>query len=150
MTAPTDQTPWLPLGSRPMKIVFIAGPYIGDGRVDTIEANIREAESYAIALANAGIGFFCPHLHTHHFGTKARADETIYHALDFHFLTHADAVLFTPRWHTSSGARRERAWAIAKDLPLFYRIHPRPSRSWWCGRTRRSIGTSWTSRGNSR
>ncbi|QQR52149.1 hypothetical protein IPG36_06285 [bacterium] len=31
--------PWAPLGSRPMKIVFIAGPYIGDGKIETIEAN---------------------------------------------------------------------------------------------------------------
>ena len=124
MTTPPDTTPWSPLGSRPMKLVFIAGPYIGDGTTETIERNIREAESYAIALANACIGFFCPHLHTHHFGTKAQADETFYHALDFHFLTHADAVLFTPRWHTSSGAKRERAWAVAKGLPLFYPASP--------------------------
>jgi hypothetical protein len=107
-----------------MKIVFIAGPYIGDGRAETIEANIREAESFAIALANAHIGFFCPHLHTQHFGAKANAPETFFHALDFQFLSYADAVLLTPRWRTSSGASREREWAIAKGLPLFYPKSP--------------------------
>jgi hypothetical protein len=111
---------WARLTEKPLKIVFIAGPYIGDGRVETIERNIREAESYAVALANRGVGFFCPHLHTHHFGTKALAEESFYHALDFHFLTTADAILLTPRWRTSSGARRERAWAFAKGLPMFY------------------------------
>ena len=44
MTTPPDTTPWSPLGSRPMKIIFIAGPYIGDGKIETIEANIRDAE----------------------------------------------------------------------------------------------------------
>jgi predicted methyltransferase MtxX (methanogen marker protein 4) len=57
---------WARLTENPLKIVVIAGPYIGDGRLETIERNIREAELYAVALANRGIGFFCPHLHTHH------------------------------------------------------------------------------------
>ena len=35
-----------------MKIVFIAGPYTGDGTFEAIERNIREAEKYQIALAN--------------------------------------------------------------------------------------------------
>jgi hypothetical protein len=120
------QIPWAPLGDKPIKIVFIAGPYIGDGTPAVIAANIKEAESYAVALANHGIGFFCPHLHTHHFETKARAEETFYHALDFHFLTHADAILLTPRWQSSSGARRERDWALAKGLPVFYPDSPSP------------------------
>jgi hypothetical protein len=115
---------WAHLSANPLKIVFIAGPYIGDGSIETIESNIREAEAYAIALANHGIGFFCPHLHTHHFGTKANADETFYHQLDFHFLTQADGILLTPRWNTSSGAKRERDWAMAKGLPLFYPKSP--------------------------
>jgi len=43
-----------------MKIVFIAGPYTGDGTFESIERNIREAEKYQIALANKEIGFFAP------------------------------------------------------------------------------------------
>ena len=31
-----------------MKIVFIAGPYSGDGTFEAIERNIREAEKYQI------------------------------------------------------------------------------------------------------
>lgn len=111
-----------------MKIVFIAGPYIGDGRLETIERNIRSAEEYAVALANRRIGFFCPHLHTHHFGSKADADETFYHRLDFHFLMRADGILMMPEWRTSGGARRERDWAIAKGLPVFYPQSPHDMR----------------------
>lgn len=45
-----------------MKIVFIAGPHFGNGRYETIEQNIQEAEATAIELANRSIHFFCPHL----------------------------------------------------------------------------------------
>jgi hypothetical protein len=115
---------WAHLEENPLKLVFIAGPYIGDGSVEAIEANIREAESYAVALANAGIGFFCPHLHTEHFGSKATADEPFYHRLDFQFLLRSDAALFTPRWKASSGARREHDWAEEKGLTIFYPESP--------------------------
>jgi len=108
----------------PLNIIFIAGPYIGDGDPDTIEANIQEAKTYAVALANAGIGFFCPHLHTAHFGLAAEADETFYHRLDFQLLARSQAALFTPRWQTSGGARREEAWATWRRMPRFYPKSP--------------------------
>lgn len=108
----------------PLHLVFIAGPYFGDGTEATIEGNIQEAEAYAIALANAGIGFFCPHLHTRHFGLKATAGEPFYHRLDFQQLIRCDAVLFTPRWRSSSGARREHAWAQWRNMPIFFPQSP--------------------------
>lgn len=115
---------WELLDHQPLNVVMIAGPYFGDGSTETIETNIREAEQYAIALANCGIGFFCPHLHTSHFGLKALADEPFYHRLDFRHLTHCDAVLFTPRWMSSSGAKREHAWAQWHGMPMFYPDSP--------------------------
>jgi hypothetical protein len=57
----------------------------------------------------------------------ANLDEIFYHQLDFHFLTCANAILLTPRWQTSTGARRERGWAIARGLPLFYPKLPQVS-----------------------
>jgi len=115
---------WALLDQEPLNIVFIAGPYIGDGTIEAIEANIREAETYAIALANANIGFFCPHLHTEHFGIKAQANEPFYHRLDFQHLIRSDAVLFTPRSPSSSGARREEAWAKWRGMTSFYPTSP--------------------------
>lgn len=115
---------WALLDEAPLNIVFIAGPYFGDGREETIEANIREAEKYAVALANRGIGFFCPHLHTQHFGIKAQAGEPFYHRLDFQHLVRSDAALFTPRWSSSSGAKREEAWAKWRQMPTFFPTSP--------------------------
>lgn len=110
-----------------MKIIFIAGPYFGDGKVETIENNIRQAEKYQIALANKQIGFFCAHNHTEHFSTKkgATAPEDFYYALDLEFLKRAaDAVLAIPGWESSLGAKREIEWARKNSLPVFFPQSP--------------------------
>ncbi|MCL5010830.1 MAG: DUF4406 domain-containing protein [Patescibacteria group bacterium] len=106
-----------------MKIIFIAGPYIGDGKVETVEKNIRVAEKYQIALANAQVGFFCSHSHTEHFSTKkgATAPESFYRELDLEFLRKAaDAVLAVPGWENSKGTIEEIKTAELLGLPVFY------------------------------
>ena len=106
-----------------MKIIFIAGAYIGDGKVKTIEKNIREAEKYAVALADREVGFFCPHKHTEHFnsGKKSTAPEQFYYNLDFYFLTKiADAVLVVPGWENSKGTKKELEWAKKKGMKIFF------------------------------
>lgn len=107
-----------------MKLIFIGGPYFGDGKRETIEANIREAEKYAIALANRGIFFFCPHLHTGHFGEKAKQGEDFYKALDFHILEKSDALLAMPRWRESSGARAEVQRSGERGIKIFFPLSP--------------------------
>jgi hypothetical protein len=108
-----------------MKIVFIAGPYFGDGDYEKIEQNIRNAEQYQISLANAEIGFFCPHNHTEHFEKKAHAPEDFYRSLDMEALNRlADAIVAIPSWETSGGARAEIEWAKENNLPIFYPKSP--------------------------
>jgi hypothetical protein len=110
-----------------MKIIYIAGAYIGDSKTETIEYNIREAEKYAIALADREIGFFCPHKHTEHFhsGKKSSASEQFYYNLDFYFLTKiADAVLVVPDWENSLGTKKEVEWAKQNGLKIFYPKNP--------------------------
>lgn len=104
-----------------MQLVFIAGPYFGDGKYETIERNIQDAEKVAIELANRQVPFFCAHLHTRHFEVKAEAPESFYHALDAAMLERAaNAVVALPRWRESGGARREIAWAEANSVRVFY------------------------------
>ncbi len=110
-----------------MKIVFIAGPYIGNGTVESIEKNIREAEKYQIALAEKQIGFFCAHNHTEHFSSKkgVKAPEEFYYKLDLEFLKRsADAVLAVPGWENSKGATREIELAKQLGLAIFYPKNP--------------------------
>lgn len=109
-----------------MKIVYIAGPYFGDGKKETIEKNIREAEKYQVALANKRIGFFCSHNHTEHFQEKANAPEDFYYELDSHFLENiADAVIAIPGWENSNGAKKEVEWAEKNNIPVFYPKSPK-------------------------
>jgi hypothetical protein len=108
-----------------MKIVFIAGPYFGNGDREKIEQNIRNAEKYQIALANEGIGFFCSHNHTEHFEEKAKASEDFYKEMDMMILQKtADAILAIPGWENSAGAKNEVAWAKKNNLPIFYPESP--------------------------
>ena len=108
-----------------MKIVFIAGPYFGNGDKSKIQDNIRHAEKYQIALANLGIGFFCPHNHTEHFEIKAKQTEDFYRELDSIFLKKvADAVMAIPGWETSTGSKAEIEFAKKNGLPIFYPKSP--------------------------
>lgn len=111
-----------------MKIVFIAGPYTGEGTFESIEKNIREAEKYQTALANQQVGFFCAHNHTEHFSSKkgATPPEQFYYDLDFVFLKKAtDAVLAMPGWKDSWGAKKEVEWAKTSGLKVFYPDSPK-------------------------
>lgn len=104
-----------------MKVIFIAGPYYGGGNLRDIDKNIREAESFAIALANRGVGFFGPHLHTARFELRTTAPEEYYKALDMQILQKAcDAIVAIPGWEKSSGACAEIEWAKANDKKIFY------------------------------
>lgn len=101
-----------------MKIVYVAGPYIGDGHFLTIEQNIREAEAFAIRLATHGIGFFCPHLNSTHFELKTACGQQFWYDMDLRILQHCDAIAFSPRWRESSGCRMEREYAIDHHIPV--------------------------------
>jgi len=104
-----------------MKIVFIAGAYIGDGNRENIEKNIREAEKYQIALADAGVGFFCPHNHTEHFEEKSKAPEEFYRKLDRTILERTcDGIVVVPGWENSGGTKLEIEYAKENNIPIFF------------------------------
>lgn len=103
------------------KMVGIVGPYYGNGVWDVIEENVLGAESVAIALANLGIPFYCAHLHTRHFETKAHASEEFYKRQDMYLLTTAcSAILVLPGWKTSSGTLAEIAEFERLGRRIFY------------------------------
>jgi len=107
-----------------MKIVFIAGSYSGKNK-EIIEKNIRNAEKYQIALANAGVGFFCPHNHTEHFEEKANAPEGFYRKLDRTILEKAcDMIVVVPGWENSEGTKLEIEFAKENNIPLFFPKSP--------------------------
>jgi len=103
------------------KMVGIVGPYYGNGVWDVIEENVLRAESVAIALANLEIPFYCAHLHTRHFETKAHASEDFYKKQNMYLLTTTcSAILVLPGWKTSSGTLAEIAEFKRLGRPIFY------------------------------
>jgi len=111
-----------------MKIVFIAGAYMGgeeNRNRESIERNIREAEKYQVALGDAGVGFFCPHNHTEHFEEKSTAPEEFYRKLDRTVLERAcDGILVVSGWESSEGTKLEIEWAKENDVPIFFPKSP--------------------------
>lgn len=103
-----------------MKIVYIAGPYIGDGSYNNIEKNIVKAEKYAIYLANKGVGFFCPHLNSRHFEIKSKASEEFYVKLDIQILKKCDVLMVIPEWRKSKGVRKEIKIANDNCIPIYF------------------------------
>ena len=110
-----------------MKYVYIAGPYRGRTHdyqsYCEIDANINQARLAAAALAEAGIGFFAPHLHSAHFEVIApHATPEFWYELDMRFLEMCDAILLLPRWSESRGAKAELDWARAHGMDVLYSI----------------------------
>lgn len=98
-----------------MKLVYIAGPFNGE----LIERNVRVAEALAVELALA-----CPEaqpvvphsLGRVLFGIQA---ETRAYQGTIALLRACDAVLLTPDWERSVGARAEKRDAEIRGMPVF-------------------------------
>ena len=88
-----------------MKIVYIAGPYRGKNAAE-VERNIRTAQRYAMALTQAGIAVYSPHLNTAHF--DGLQPDQFFLDLGLEMLRRCDALVIAGGgWEKSDGTRRE-------------------------------------------
>ena len=99
-----------------MKVVYIAGPFRGPNAWE-IEQNIRRAEALALDVWRLGAAVLCPHTNTRFF--QGAADDRVWLDGDLELLARCDAVMLTPDWTRSSGARAEVAFAQARGIPVF-------------------------------
>lgn len=102
-----------------MKVVYIAGPFRGKSAWD-IECNIRRAEKLALEVWRNGIAALCPHTNTRFF--QGAAPDDVWLEGDLELLSRCDAVLMTPDWARSSGARAEEEFANKHGIKVFYSI----------------------------
>lgn len=105
-----------------MKIVFIAGPFNGDGTDEARRKNVEIAKQYANALARHSIGFYCPHIHTMQLmlSEGAPADDSFFRGLNkYYFDSACSGLLLLPGWETSGGAKKELAEAEKRGWPVF-------------------------------
>jgi hypothetical protein len=102
-----------------MKVVYVAGPYRGANNWE-IENNIRRAEALALVVWQLGAAAICPHANTRFFQGTA-SDET-WLLGDLEILKRCDAVLLTPDWVASAGARAEYEFAKERGIPRFENV----------------------------
>lgn len=100
-----------------MKVVYVAGPFRGPDHW-AIAENIRNAERLALEVWRLGAACLCPHANTAHFQNAAPDD--VWLDGDLEMLSRCDAVLMTPDWERSSGARAEHEFAKQRGIPAFY------------------------------
>lgn len=108
-----------------MNVVFISGPYRSAsgyvaGRQDAfgIASNVHRAMALALDVWRLGAVALCPHANTA--DLDGSAPDELWLAGDLELLRRCDAVIMTPDWETSSGARAEHTFAETHGLPIFY------------------------------
>lgn len=102
--------------SEGLRVVYIAGPYRGASQWE-VKENIRRAEYLASWVWGQGAVALCPHLNTAFF--EGLAEDEVWLRGDLELLRRCDAVLLTPDWMNSEGAREERRVAEELGMPVF-------------------------------
>lgn len=103
-----------------MKVVYVAGPFRGPDSW-AMEQNIRRAEALALEAWKLGAAVVCPHANTRFF--QGAAPDHVWLDGDLAILRKCDAILLTPDWERSTGARAELAHAQQHGIPALFTIH---------------------------
>lgn len=102
-----------------MKVIYVAGPFRGPNAWE-IEQNIRRAEALSLEVWRMGAAALCPHTNTRFF--QGAADDSVWLDGDLELLARCDAILMTPDWTRSSGARAEHDFAKERQIPVIYSL----------------------------
>lgn len=102
-----------------MKVVYVAGPYRAPDNWQ-IEQNIRRAETLALEVWRLGAACICPHTNTRFY--QGAAPDDVWLEGDLEILKRCDAILMTPDWRNSAGARGEHSFAIDHNIRVFYEL----------------------------
>lgn len=99
-----------------MKVVYIAGAFTAPTAWGIAE-NVREAERWALRVAEQGAMPLCPHTNTQNFHGELTAEFWYQGTLEL--LRRCDAALFLPSWTKSNGSLAEHRWCEENSLPFF-------------------------------
>ena len=110
-----------------MKLVYVAGPFRamnpnGKSNAWGVQTNIMAAMKLALEVWKLGHAALCPHANTMFFQDADGCADEVWLDGDLEMLRRCDAVLVTPDWQRSSGARREVQEASTLGIPVFFNI----------------------------
>ena len=98
-----------------MKVVYIAGPFRADTPFEIAE-NVRRAERWGLAVAQAGYMPLIPHANTALF--HGQCTEKFWIEGTMELLRRCDAVVVTPGFEGSSGTKGEIIEAARLKIPV--------------------------------
>lgn len=106
-----------------VKVIYVAGPYrayAANGALDMfkIQQNIMEAMALSLEVWKRGAVAICPHANTMFFTNANGCDEHVWLDGDLELIRRCDALLVTPRWEESSGARAEVVFALRHGIAV--------------------------------
>jgi len=100
-----------------MKIAYVAGPFRAENAWE-IEQNIRRAEALSLEIwRTPGWCAICPHTNTRFF--QGAAPDSVWLEGDLEILRRCEALVLTPDWMKSSGAREEVREALRMGIPVY-------------------------------
>lgn len=97
-------------------LLYVSGPYSGEGEV---ESNIAQARKVAIALWEKGHAVIVPHLNTAHMEKDCKATYDQFLAGDLMMIARCDGMVMAPDWEFSKGAKIEYEYAESLKLPVW-------------------------------
>jgi hypothetical protein len=101
-----------------MKLVYIAGPYMGTDYHQT-EQYITYAREWADKLARAGHAFYAPQLNTAHFDAVAPdVPKYFWQEMNLAILHRCDALLLVPGWDNDEETKRDMHYAETWGIPI--------------------------------
>lgn len=104
-----------------MKVIFIAGPYRGDGSREAKYANIELARKYVHSFVEHEIAFYSPHLNLNQEAVKFDKDKSAYAIkMNHSILIRCDAVAVLPGWRDSRGTLGEIEMMKGLNKEVFY------------------------------
>ena len=101
-----------------MKLIFVAGPYRGNGDNRVFE-NIMHARTASRKLWLDGWAVFCPHLNSL-FMDGSDIEPMSFLDADLIILKHCDAIFMLKGWENSFGASGELEAAMRLKLEIIY------------------------------
>lgn len=102
-----------------LPVVFVSGPFRAPDQWKQWQ-NTLAAGALGLAVWKLGAVALVPHLNSAFF--QGAAPDEVWLVGDLALLAKCDAIIMTPDWERSSGARTERATAEGLGLPIFYEL----------------------------